>query len=231
MAIPAVTSLVLAPETAPKGRRRGRQTAERILDAAEASFAERGFAGTTLRDVASRVGIQNPSLYNHFDSKESLYAAVLERGIRPVLETLSAFVERADRDGPATRDLAERVLALLGARPELARLLQHEMLSGGQHLTDMLREWIEPVFARSFELIEANPGAARWRPDQLPLLILAFYNVVIGYFGVAPLYAQLTGDDPLSKDALARQTEFFADLVERLLGESGADPSPTDPTD
>ena len=61
-------------------RRRGEATAERILDEAEALFAERGFAGATLRDVATRVGIRNPSLYNHFPSKECLYVAVLERG-------------------------------------------------------------------------------------------------------------------------------------------------------
>ena len=46
-------------------------------------FAERGFAGTALRDVAERVGVRTPSLYNHFASKESLYAAVLERWIAP----------------------------------------------------------------------------------------------------------------------------------------------------
>ena len=64
-------------------RRKGEETAARILDAAEALFAERGYAGTTLRDVAAAVGIRNPSLYNHFPNKESLYAAVLERGIGP----------------------------------------------------------------------------------------------------------------------------------------------------
>jgi AcrR family transcriptional regulator len=171
------------------------------------------------------VGIRNPSLYNHFESKEAIYAAVLERGIRPVLETLSEFVERADREAPETRALAERVLELLARRPNLARLVQHETLTGGQRLSDMLREWIEPVFARSFELVRANPGASRWRPDQIPLLVLAFYNVVVGYFTIAPLYAELSGEDPLSAPAVARQTEFFADLVELLLGDAPANRS------
>jgi len=71
-AAPGVASPLRRP------RRKGEITAERILDAAEALFAEHGYAGTTLRDVAERVGIRIPSLYNHFESKDALYAAVLE---------------------------------------------------------------------------------------------------------------------------------------------------------
>ena len=54
-------------------------TADRILDAAEDLFAEKGFSATSLGDVADRVGIRSPSLYNHFRNKEALYQAVLER--------------------------------------------------------------------------------------------------------------------------------------------------------
>ncbi len=51
------------PETpSDSPQRKGDRTAQQILDAAEDLFAERGFAGTTLRDVATRVGILIPSL-------------------------------------------------------------------------------------------------------------------------------------------------------------------------
>ena len=58
-------------------RRRGPATAERILAAGEALFAERGYHGTTLRDVAGRVGLRIPSLYNHFPSKDALVTALV----------------------------------------------------------------------------------------------------------------------------------------------------------
>ncbi|MCH7709746.1 MAG: helix-turn-helix transcriptional regulator, partial [Myxococcales bacterium] len=56
---------VSAATSRPPGRppgRKGELTAERILDAAEVLFSERGYAGTTLRDVAASVGIRIPSL-------------------------------------------------------------------------------------------------------------------------------------------------------------------------
>ena len=215
--MPAASQVALR-STAPR-RRKGERTAERILDAAEALFGERGYAGTTLRDVANRVGLRTPSLYNHFPSKESLYAAVLERGIRPVLDVLSEVVEERDRSDREVRRIVERTMKLVGRRPELPRLIQHETLSGGRHLTPMLREWIQRTFARAYEMVEASSAANRWDPDQFPLLVLAMYHVFVGYFAIANVYKDLNDQDLLTRRALAQQTRFFGDLVAALFEE------------
>ncbi len=207
--------------TPDRPRRKGEITAERILDAAERLFAERGYGATTLRDVAAAVGIRNPSLYNHFSSKDSLYAAVLERGIRPVLDMLAAEVESGGQNAGPGHVIAD-VMGVLAAHPNLPRLVQHETLTGGQHLSPMLREWVVPVFA-SANRAAANRGD--WREDQIPLLVLAMYNVVVGYFGAAALLGDLSGDDLLSKSALEHQTEFLVEFVSRLFPDR-APPTP-----
>lgn len=202
---------------AASSRSKGELTAERILDVAERLFAERGYAGTTLRDVAAEVGIRNPSLYNHFSSKDSLYAAVLSRGLNPVLEMLSEFVIEGRGAGEESKELIELVMELLAQHPSLPRLIQYETLSGGDRLTPILRDSIRPIFARAQQVIEAGPGAARWQPSQIPMLVLALYHVVVGYFTVAPLYKELNGTDLLSKPELARQAQFLSDLTATLL--------------
>ncbi len=205
-------------------RRKGERTAARILDAAEALFAERGYEGTTLRDVAARVGLRTPSLYNHFASKDSLYAAVLERGIGPVLEVLSESVDSGSEAFPDSSAIVERMMELLSQRPNLPRLVLHETLAGGQRLTPMLRDWIAPIFARAHEMVEAGPAAERWGADRVPQLVLAMYHVVVGYFTIAPLYRDLNGQDLLTKEALAKQTRFLTDLVANLFSEAGSHP-------
>ena len=195
--------------------RRGAKTAERILDAAEALFAERGYAGTTLRDVAAAVGVRNPSLYNHFESKDALYAAVLERGIRPIFDTLTDWVDAPD--GPDHRVLVARVMTVLAQRPALANLIQHEVLGGAEHMTPMLRDWVRPILTHARGMIETGPARQRWTTAQVPHLVLAMYQLVVGYFTVAPLYRELTGDDPLSAKALAEQTRFLEAAVPRLI--------------
>jgi AcrR family transcriptional regulator len=205
-------------------RRKGELTAERILDAAEALFAERGYAGTTLRDVATAVALRIPSLYNHFPSKDALYAAVLERGIGPVLAILGEFgVEDAERRDPGT--VIARVMALLQHHPNLPRLVLQETLAGGQHLTPMLREWIVPVFGRAGEMIAASPSSSRWTPEQIPLLVLALYHMVVGYFASASLLADLNGVDLLAPPIFAQQTEVLREIVASLFP-----PEPVSPT-
>jgi AcrR family transcriptional regulator len=204
----------------PRPRRKGEITAERILDAAEELFAMHGYAGTTLRDVANAVGLRTPSLYNHFASKDALYAAVLERGIAPVLAALSDAATTADERGaPEPGALVERLMTQLAQRPNLPRLIQQETLRGGEHLSPMLREWIGPLFARADRMIEAGPAATRWEREQLPLMVIAMYNIVVGYFTVASLYKELNGTDLLARDMLARQTRLFSQIVRSLFEE------------
>lgn len=203
------------PSDAPQ--RKGDRTAQQILDAAEDLFAERGFAGTTLRDVATRVGIQIPSLYNHFENKEALYAAVLERGLEPVLGILSNLVAESGQQRPDARPVVESIMALLDARPHLPRLLLHETLAGGQRLTPVLRGAIGPIFENAQKVTETATQGTRWRSDQVPQLVLALYHVVVGNYTIAPLYEQLTSQDLMSEAAREKRTVFLADLVETLF--------------
>jgi len=65
-------------------------TREAILDAAERLFSARGVDGVAVRDLARELGLTASSLYNHFPGKQALYEAVLERGLRPIVELVAA---------------------------------------------------------------------------------------------------------------------------------------------
>ena len=62
------------------------ETKEQILTVAERLFAEHGFAGTTLRTMASEAGVNLAAVQYHFGSKEELFRAVVARFARPVVE-------------------------------------------------------------------------------------------------------------------------------------------------
>jgi AcrR family transcriptional regulator len=66
----------------------GMATRQRILETAAALFAKRGFYGTSTREIADEVGIRQPSLFHHFESKQRLLAELLDRDLRPALERI-----------------------------------------------------------------------------------------------------------------------------------------------
>ena len=73
----------------PRARRR-QATMDRILDAAWELAEEQGLAGISLRDLAARVDLRQPSLYSYFGSKHALYDAMFAQGCEQMLEGLHA---------------------------------------------------------------------------------------------------------------------------------------------
>ena len=196
---------------------KGERTADRILDAAERLFGEQGYDGTSLRDVADAVGLRIPSLYNHFASKDDLYAAALDRTVVPVLEILDYAVETAPTGRLDPGALVEQVMHLLGERPHLPRLLLHESLSGGKRLTPVLRQRIAPIFEKAHAAARASENAKHWPDDQIPNLVLAFFHVIVGFETIGPLYQATVGVDLATPEARARQTRFMMNLANSLF--------------
>jgi AcrR family transcriptional regulator len=81
----------------------GTTTRERILDAAERLFAEKGFEATSLRSITQEAGVNLAAVHYHFGSKERLIRAVLERRLAPITEErLRRLREAEERPGGAS---------------------------------------------------------------------------------------------------------------------------------
>jgi AcrR family transcriptional regulator len=198
----------------------GRPTADRILDAAESLFAAHGFAGTSVRDIANAVGLNPASLYNHFANKEALYEAVLARGIRPLVDLLE---EAAKGDTVDAETVITSVMEHLARTPQLPRLIQHEALSGGEHLTEVVRNWVRPLLVPAMAAASRQGDETGWQDDELAPLIAAWLHMVFGHFAMAPMLGELFGSDPLSPENLERQTRFLRKASNRLMGRDAAD--------
>jgi TetR/AcrR family transcriptional regulator len=193
-------------------------TAERILDAAEDLFAEKGYAATSLGDVADGVGIRSPSLYNHFKNKEALYSAVLDR----LLDAFAAPLVELGQ-GTINKDRIfqwlETIIRMHHERPNLARLLQHAALSGGPQTNELIERLFSPMFdtVRPTEMFSAGIGGEELRPWA----VMALNNMVMSYITMAPMYRDLLGEDPFSPDALDKQLTLIMKLAHLVLDYEG----------
>jgi AcrR family transcriptional regulator len=212
-----------------------KSTRDRILDAAEARFAEKGFSATSLGEIADDVGIRTPSLYKHFATKKHVYQAVLARLLDPYVEMLEGLLVTPRDAGQAQLNL-ETVAQHYYERPNLARLVQHAALAGGDEIEMLMKRWFDPFFRRAAQLTPALPSLRRrpspgkreargggsaepWRgraPEQRIFLVMAFHNLMSGYVTMAPLHRRLLGEDPLGKRARTRHLDFLKDLARAL---------------
>jgi len=139
-------------------------TPERVLVAAELAFAAVGYAAAKLADIATRAGIQRPSLLYHFGSKEALYAQTIERSFARLRDTLVAsmtahgdFVTRLERT-------VAHYVEFLDAEPQLARLVLRELLDGHGPGRQILLRQVVPLLD-VLECFVREHGAGVVRPD------------------------------------------------------------------
>jgi AcrR family transcriptional regulator len=106
----------------PRERHRQR-TREEILDAALAVMTEQGVAALNLTEVARRVGLRQPSLYQYFDSRTAVYDALFERGMRTHRDLFAGALAEAPPGWRAVRAAVRATVRFATNQPVLAQLL------------------------------------------------------------------------------------------------------------
>ena len=74
----------------PRARMTGSERRHQLINVARSLFAERGYEGTAIEEVAQRAGVSKPVVYEHFGGKEGLYAVVVDREMTALLDGISS---------------------------------------------------------------------------------------------------------------------------------------------
>src|SRR5437660_6958649 len=73
----------------------GKERREQLLGVGRRLFAERGFEGTSIEEIAAQAGVSKPVVYEHFGGKEGLYAVVVDREVERLLTTATEILSGA----------------------------------------------------------------------------------------------------------------------------------------
>ncbi|MDR0284433.1 MAG: TetR/AcrR family transcriptional regulator [Propionibacteriaceae bacterium] len=163
----------------PSSYRRRMTAAERrdqLIDVARRCFADKGFDGTSIEEIAARAGVSKPIIYEHFGGKEGLYAVVVDREVNTLLRALR--VSLTDPNAGSRRLIEVSALALLDyieSCPEGFQIIMRDSSEfGGSGFASILND----VIVRVEGLLIPRFEDRGFDPKAVPLIAQALTGLV-----------------------------------------------------
>ena len=183
----------------PRPRAGGRQrlsadepgSRERLLRAAAAEFAHRGFAGANVDRIAAAAGVNKAMLYYHFQSKARLYQEIVGDMFHAVGARIRAV---AASDATPQRKLAgfiETIAAEAAARPHFPPIWCREVAEGGMHLDDATLRDVAGIVGTLVAILDEGVKARRFQRVHPLLVHGSIVGPILLFFASAPLRRRL----------------------------------------
>lgn len=173
----------------------GKQRREQLVSIGREVFAERGFEGASVEEIATRAGVSKPVVYEHFGGKEGLYAVVVDREML----RLEGVITTALKSGGSRERIEQATMALLTYVEDETdgfQILVRDMSPGQERgystlLNDTVVQ-VSHILGRAFERNGLDPDTA------------ALYGQAL--VGMVSMTAQWWLDERLSEDSPTKET-------------------------
>jgi TetR/AcrR family transcriptional regulator len=154
-----------------------------LIDIAMHLFSQRGFSGTTTREIAAAAAVNEAIIFRFFPCKNDLYAAILERKSSEArtdewVTALRAAAAAGDDEG-VIRSIVTRIVEHHEGDPEFLRLMLHSALEDHAFARDYRERHFAPLLAFLVEYVETRQREGRFRPGDVRALTRAILAVPI----------------------------------------------------
>jgi len=205
----------------PEGGDRTADTETRVLDAAEAVFADVGFLGATTAAIAERAGVTKASVHYYFRTKESLHGAVLERLKEGLVELMLPDLEQ-EEPLAAVLSAVRRYCQFLADHPRYVRLCLFDTLEGNRHLSNT--SMFEKLIAVTTAALVKGMEQGVFRRVDPQHAIITIDSLCAHFFEHEAELKELFADDCDRETRVERHIEHVVEIIQLALVERHVSP-------
>lgn len=187
-----------------------------LLNAALDAFAEKGFEGTSVRELARDLGVSHNLIPQRLGSKEQLWFAAIDHGFGALAVALAAVLAEdiPDDDVSRLRALVVRFIEVNAARPALLRIINQEAAAPGPRLDHLFTYFIDPVAQFGADLLARLQSSGQIRTDSVSLVYFLMTHGAGGPLALPGLAARFgAAIDPNDPDAVHRHAVQATDVI------------------
>jgi AcrR family transcriptional regulator len=151
--------------TSSRSRMTGKQRREQLIEVGRKLFADKGFEGTTVEEIAAKASVSKPVVYEHFGGKEGLYAVVVDREIAALLGGITGALSSEQGSRETLERAAGALLDYIESNTDGFRILVRDSPAGQStgsfaSLISDVASQVEHILAAEFKRRKLDPKTA-----------------------------------------------------------------------
>jgi AcrR family transcriptional regulator len=191
------------------------KTAQKILIAARAVFAEHGYSGTHVDEIAQRAGVNKATLYYQIGDKDTLYANVIHQVVGNVAQDIAHAVAKVDNPEEKLKAYIAFIADAVDKNPEIPPIMMREIASGGAHLPRVVVEDISSVLTILISILDEGKKKGIFM-EAVPFLVhMMILGTILFYKGASPIKDRQVW---LTADIKARDKKLKGSLGDEVAG-------------
>ena len=194
-------------------------TKQRILEAAEAEFSEKGLFGARIDSIAASAGVNKRMIYEYFLNKEGLYKTILINVYNRISLWESSLAGDIDDPVKVIRDLVHSYFEFLTKNQSFVRILLWENLNGAVVLKDSGQSDLKAVVLQLISRVIADGkvrGVFRADADEYQVT-MSLLNFAFSYFANVHTLSYVLSSDLLDEAKINERAGFISDILIKYL--------------
>jgi len=195
------------------------KTSRKILDCATRLFAQHGYDGTIMDDLAEQCGVNKASIYYHHKDKATLYENTLTALFTPIAD---AVIEAVESEGSPVKMLESHIRAFARANadnPYFAAILMREMAAGGANMPARPREQMQRILFLLNKILQLGESQNIFKPADPLIVHFMIVGTVNLFVASIPLRHSLPETDECNQQQ-SSNIETAADQITKTIIDS-----------